>query len=241
MSDLQAITELREVNPDSVVIPQALAEGLNTWQVRTMKETVATVQGGTIVVGHTLRVMAKSLHQLKSLIPRGSWTKFTEANIIPLNGRQIRDYVAAYEGFLSKSELSDGELATISARSLAKLASADTSVKREVTKRLKAGEKVTEKMIDQLRNTIDDVVSEADDETWGTKMNELQTIARDVVINNEDFRNENVRLTKKVERLEDENKKLKTQLAELKAQIADMPNFKVSKVVASKTRATVEA
>ena len=96
-------------------------------------------------------------------------------------------------------------------------------------------------MIDQLRNTIYDVVSEADDETWGTKMNELQTIARDVVINNEDFRNENVRLTKKVERLEDENKKLKTQLAELKAQIADIPSFKVSKVVASKTRATVEA
>ena len=241
MTELSSVQQIHEINPDTIVIPQGLAEDLNTWQLKCMKETVATVQSGTIVVGHTLRVMSKSLHQLKSLIPRGSWTKFTEANIVPLNGRQIRDLVSAWEGFLSKSELSDGELSTISARSLAKLASADTSVKKEVSKRLKAGEKVTEKMIDQLRNTIDDVVSEADDETWGTKMNELQTIARDVVINNEDFRNENVRLTKKVERLEDENKKLKTQLAELKAQIADIPNFKVGKVVASKTRATVEA
>jgi hypothetical protein len=241
MSDLQAITELREVNPDSVVIPQALAEGLNTWQVRTMKETVATVQGGTIVVGHTLRVMAKSLHQLKSLIPRGSWTKFTEANIIPLNGRQIRDYVAAYEGFLSKSELSDGELATISARSLAKLASADTFVKKEVTKRLKAGEKVTEKMIDQIKNNIDSVVEEATDDDWGQKMSELQTLATDVVNNNERFRDENRSLERKVERLEGENKKLKTQVAELKAQLEDMPNFKISKVVATNTRATVEA
>jgi hypothetical protein len=239
VSDLQAITELREISPDSVVIPQALAEGLNTWQIRTMKETVATVQGGTIVVGHTLRVMAKSLHQLKSLIPRGSWTKFTEANIIPLNGRQIRDYVAAYEGFLSKSELSDGELATISARSLAKLASADTKVKREVTKRLKAGERVTEKMIDQLRNSINDVVEEATDEDWGQKMSELQTIATDVVTNNERFRDENKSLERKIERLEQENKKLKAQVAELKAQIADQPNFKVSKVVSK--REAVEA
>jgi hypothetical protein len=234
VSDLQAITELREINPDSVVIPQALAEGLNTWQVRTMKETVATVQGGTIVVGHTLRVMAKSLHQLKSLIPRGSWTKFTEANIIPLNGRQIRDYVAAYEGFLSKSELSDGELATISARSLAKLASADTAVKKEVTKRLKAGERVTEKDIDRLRNSIDEVVAEADEDSWGQKMSELQTIATDVVSNNERFRDENKSLERKVERLEAENIKLKKQVAELKAQIADQPNFKVSKVVSKR-------
>jgi hypothetical protein len=133
------------------------------------------------------------------------------------------DMVKAWEGFLSKSELTDGELSTISARSLAKLASADTRTKKEVTKKLKAGEKVTEKMIDQIRNSINDVVEEATDDDWGQKMTDLQVIATDVVTNNERFREENHALERKVARLEEENAKLRKQVSDLKAELADMP------------------
>ena len=223
MSELQLVQQIQEISADSVVLPQSVVENLNTWQVRTMKETVATVQSGTIVVGHTLRVMSKSLHQLKSLVPRGNWTKFCQSDIVPLNSRQIMDMVKAWEGFLSKSELTDGELSTISARSLARLASADTKTKKEVTKRLKAGEKVTLKDIDRIRNSISDIVEEAVDEDWGQKMTDLQVIATDVVTNNERFRDENTALERKVERLEAENAKLRKQVADLKAELADMP------------------
>jgi hypothetical protein len=233
MNDLQVIQDLREISPDSVVLPQSVVENLNTWQVKAMKETTATIQSGTLVVGHTLRVMSKSLHQLKSLIPRGNWVKFCNSNVVPLNARQMMDLVKAWDGFLSKSELTDGELSTISARSLAKLASADTKTKKEITKRLKAGERITEKMIDQIKNSIDSVVEEATDEDWGQRMNELQTLAEDVVSNNERFRDENKSLERKVERLEAENIKLKKQVAELKAELEDRP-MKKAVVVARK-------
>ena len=226
MNDLQVLQDLREINPDTIVLPQSVVENLNTWEIRTMKETTATIQSGTLVVGHTLRVMSQSLHRLKSLIPRGNWVKFCNANIVPLNARQMMDLVKAWEGFLSKSELTDGELSTISARSLAKLASADTATKKEITKRLKAGEKITEKMIDQIKNNIDAVVEEATDDDWGQRMNELQTLAVDVVSNNDRFRDENKVLERKLERLEAENIKLKKQIAELKAELEDRPPVK---------------
>ena len=71
----QELPEL--IDPKNIIIPSRVADGLDGWKCEIVKEATASIQSNMIVMGHCLASTAKSLHQLKSLIPRSNWIAFS--------------------------------------------------------------------------------------------------------------------------------------------------------------------
>jgi hypothetical protein len=222
--------EITEINADSVILSSAVAEGLNHWQVKATKEAIAQVQTNCIIMGKCLVSTAQALHQIKGLIPKRNWIKFLESGSIPISKATAMDLVKAWDLFLSKGELSDGELSYISARSLGKVARAnDEKVVKAVTKKLKAGEKVTEKEVDLMISTAKGLVDDLDDENSGKTVAQLFEIVENVTSNNKSHKIQEEAMTKKIGNLEKElavqKKKvsdLQTENTELKAELKSL-------------------
>jgi hypothetical protein len=207
---------IQEINADSVILSSAVAEGLNTWQVKATKEAIAQVQTNCIIMGKCLVSTAQALHQIKGLIPKKNWIKFLDSGSIPISRSTALDLVKAWDLFLSKGELTDGELSHISARSLGKVARAnDEKVVKAVTKKLKAGEKVTEKDVDLMISTAKNLVDDLDDENSTKTVAQLFEIVENVTSNNKTHKIQEEAMTKKIGKLELEVQSFKKKVADL--------------------------
>jgi hypothetical protein len=231
---------LREIEPDSIIIPTKVADGLDSWKCKVVKQATASIQSSSIVMGRCIYSTAKELHQLKSLIPKRNWIAFLDSGMIPIKRATALNLVKSWEVFLSKGELSDGELANVSAQSLGKIARANNpDVTKAAVKKLKAGERLTEKEVDRMLETAKGLMDNLDEENAPGSASQLMDIVVEVTKNNEGHRIQEEAMTKKIGKLELElqstkkklndvqleNKELKSELASLKA------NLKTASVV----------
>ena len=130
---------------NNIVLPASAVEGLKPFQVAAMKMTVHTVRNNSRIAGELVRSTASTLAEMKQNLVNKQWIKFLKSGALPIPEKQARDLVAAWEGWLSDSDVTDGDLVGVGTRTLAKMKNLGPADRKKVVKRLKAGEKVTEK------------------------------------------------------------------------------------------------
>lgn len=223
--------EIQPVNPSSIIIPTKVADGLDGWKCDLVKEATANIRTSSVVMGKCIVSTAESLHRLKSLIPKSNWIAFLDSGMISIKRATALNLVKAWEVFLSRGVLTDGELANISAQSLGKIARAnDPEVTKKVVAKLKAGERVPESQVDLMIKTAHALAEDLDDENSGATVAKLMEIVETTTNNNKNHKiqessmvkkigNLEARLlaeTKKVKDLTDRNKELLAELDSLK-------------------------
>ena len=130
---------------NTVVLPASAVEGLKPFQVAAMKMTVHTVRNNSRIAGELVRSTASTLHEMKQNLVNKQWIKFLKSGALPIPEKQARDLVSAWEGWLGDSDVTDGDLVGVGTRTLAKMKNLGPADRKKVVKRLKAGERVTEK------------------------------------------------------------------------------------------------
>ena len=209
-----------EIDASSVIIPVQVADGMDGWKCKMVKEATADIRTNSIIMGKCIVSTSQSLHRLKSLIPRSNWIAFLDSGMIPIKRATALNLVKAWDIFLSKGMLSDGELANISAQSLGKIARAnDPDVIKKVTAKLKAGEKVTEKETDSMLNEAKQLAEGLNESNSGTTVASLMGMVENVVGKNNRFVSSEERLKAKITKLEEQVLSLEKENKELKAKI----------------------
>ena len=217
----QELPEL--IDPKNIIIPSRVADGLDGWKCEIVKEATASIQSNMIVMGHCLASTAKSLHQLKSLIPRSNWIAFLDSGMIPIKRATALNLVKSYEVIFAKGILSDGEAANISAQSLGKIARANNpEITAKVAKKLKAGERVTEKEVDRLLQTAKGLMDDLDTDNAVSVANEMMDIVTNVAGNNALHKTQEARNTAKIATLNKKNEDLQATIAELRKENSDL-------------------
>ena len=138
----------------TVVLPEALVEGLVPYQISMMKETVASVEVGFAVAGKALRSMAQELRMLRENLPKRTWTKFTESGVLPIPGKAARELEKSWD-FINQMGLSNGDLVYLSTRTLSKITKLNPDNQAEIIRRVKTGVKITESMVKDLNAAVD--------------------------------------------------------------------------------------
>ena len=209
-----------EIDASSVIIPVQVADGMDGWKCKMVKEATADIRTNSIIMGKCIVSTSQSLHRLKSLIPRSNWIAFLDSGMIPIKRATALNLVKAWDIFLSKGMLSDGELANISAQSLGKIARAnDPDVIKKVTAKLKAGEKVTEKETDSMLNEAKQLAEGLNESNSGTTVASLMGMVENVVGKNNRFMSSEERLKAKITKLEEQVLSLEKENKELKAKM----------------------
>ena len=218
MEDTLAVIER---DASAVIIPTKVADGLDGWKCEMVKEATADIRTNAIIMGKCIRDTSQSLHRLKSLIPRSNWIAFLDSGMIPIKRATALNLVKAWDIFLSKSQLSDGELANISAQSLGKIARAnDPEVIKKVTSKLKAGQKVTEAQTDLMLKEAKQLAEGLDSTNSGSVVSGLMGIVESSVTKNTRYLSNEEKLKDKIAKLEEENKELKVKVNELQDQLS---------------------
>jgi len=150
MSEIvDAIGSLDVRDADKVVLPESAVIGCNGVQIQLMKETVANVQTSFAVAGAAMRSAAQELYHLRgALAKKKLWNQFLKSGALPISAKVAQDLANGWDKWLKDSDLSDGALINLSARTLNRIANADPEVQAMATKALKSGKKVTEKKVD---------------------------------------------------------------------------------------------
>ena len=156
MSEIVNVVESLDVrDADKVVLPESAVAGCNGVQIQLMKETVASVQTCFAVAGAAMRSAAQDLYHLRgALAKKKLWNQFIKSGALPISPKVAQDLANGWDKWLKDSDLSDGALINLSARTLNRIANADPEVQMKATKALKAGKKVTEKSVDDWIKNI---------------------------------------------------------------------------------------
>ena len=152
-SNLSTLNE-NGLSAGNVILPAAAIEGLKPIQVTVMKETVFTVNQNTRLAGELLRSTAASLFELKQNLVNKQWISFLKSGALPIPEKQARDLTAAWEGWLRDSDVTDGDLVGIGSRTMAKIKALEPEAKKRAIKKIKSGERLTEKAISEMGGRV---------------------------------------------------------------------------------------
>jgi hypothetical protein len=214
---------IREIEPDSIIIPTKVADGLDSWKCKVVKQATASIQSSSIVMGQCIYSTAKELHQLKSLIPKRNWIAFLDSGMIPIKRATALNLVKSWEVFLSKGELSDGELANVSAQSLGKIARANNpEVTKAAIKRLKSGERLPEREVDRMLETAKGLMDNLDESNAPASANQLMDIVVEVTKNNASHKLQEEAMSKKIGKLELELQSAKKKVSDLMTENSEL-------------------
>ena len=134
----------------TVILPPVAVEGLNDTQVGTMKEVVYSVNNNMRVMGEVVRSTAYELTRLKESIPSGKWGVFLKSGSLPIPERQARDLVRAWK-WLKDTPLTDGDLAGVGTRTLARIGTSSPSTKKQAEKKIKEKGVFTETDLNEIQ------------------------------------------------------------------------------------------
>ena len=145
---ISAIASLDARDADMIVLPESAVAGCNAVQVRSMKETVASVQQSYAVAGAAIRSAAEELYTLRGLLAKKRlWNQFINSGALPVSAKVATDLANSWDKWLKDSDLSDGSLINLSARTINRIANADPEIQGKATKAIKSGKRVTEKLV----------------------------------------------------------------------------------------------
>lgn len=135
----------------NVVLPSGLVSTLMPTQIDKMKQTVFTVRNNSRIAGELVRSTASTLYDMKRNLRKNSeWIAFLKSGALPIPEKQARDLVAAWEGWMSDTAVSDGDLVGLGTRTLAKMKNLSPGDRKKVISKNKKGEKVTEAEVTEM-------------------------------------------------------------------------------------------
>ncbi len=141
----------------TISLPDACTQGLEDHQVTSMQQCVFNIRKGT---GLYLAAAANNLYELRNSIKgnkKGSprqWSQFKKAELVPFKAREITDLVSAWEGWMSTTSVDPSCFNLVGIRTCAKIAAASNATKAKVEARLRLGERVTEREVDEYEGNI---------------------------------------------------------------------------------------
>ncbi len=202
-SDEYSIDEL-----ESVDLNNATTKGLALSQVRFLKTKVLDANEALGVAGSAIYAAARALVDIKRDVKKKNWTALTESGVLNMSGRNARDLAAAYETWLSNTDIPQDALSQVSARTLAKIGKADAGQRVKAIDAIKKGKGFSEGDLNKMlrkapaKKSLEDLLVQAEKVISKKTDSEKVKGFRALVI-------ENIKLKQKVKDLEAELGKAK--------------------------------
>jgi ethanolamine utilization protein EutP (predicted NTPase) len=208
----------RQASLQAIKLPEEAVKGLMPIQIQAMKETAVDVNSNMSTAGKAIAESARMLYELKANLKYGNWGAFIKSNALSISERAAIDLVSTYENWLSKEEVREDILATMTPRTLSVLASATPDKRNQVLAKIIGAEtKPTEMVVRQL---IKGIAPKKKGETIREKLTEA---GGKLVMENQSLKKTSVEqlvaLSEENEKLREENKLLKARVKELEGQL----------------------
>ena len=129
---------------ESVDLNAATKKGLALSQIRFVKTRVLSANEALGVAGNAIYAAARALVEIKKDVKKKNWTALTDSGVLKMSGRNARDLAAAYETWLSASDIPEDALSQVSARTLAKIGKADAGQRVHAINKIKKGDGFSE-------------------------------------------------------------------------------------------------
>ena len=139
IDELEAV----DLNDESV-------KGLASSQVRYVKSKVIDCNEALGTAGNAIYAAARALVDIKKDVKNKNWKALTDSGVLSMSGRNARDLATAYETWLSSTDIPQDALSQVSARTLAKIGSADSGQRVKAINAIQEGNGFSETDLNRL-------------------------------------------------------------------------------------------
>ena len=195
---------------ESVDLNAATKKGLALSQIRFVKTRVLSANEALGVAGNAIYAAARALVEIKKDVKKKNWTALTDSGVLKMSGRNARDLAAAYETWLSASDIPEDALSQVSARTLAKIGKADAGQRVHAINKIKKGDGFSEGDLNKILKKRSKVTVSMEELLAKAELVSKKTSDEDKIGRFTDIMLENIKLKAKVVELE-------AQLAKAKA------------------------
>ena len=195
---------------ESVDLNAATKKGLALSQIRFVKTRVLSANEALGVAGNAIYAAARALVEIKKDVKKKNWTALTDSGVLKMSGRNARDLAAAYETWLSASDIPEDALSQVSARTLAKIGKADAGQRVHAINKIKKGDGFSEGDLNKILKKRSKVTVSMEELLAKAELVSKKTSDEDKIGRFTDIMLENIKLKAKVAELE-------AQLAKAKA------------------------
>ena len=197
---------------ESVDLNAATKKGLALSQIRFVKTRVLSANEALGVAGNAIYAAARALVEIKKDVKKKNWTALTDSGVLKMSGRNARDLAAAYETWLSASDIPEDALSQVSARTLAKIGKADAGQRVHAINKIKKGDGFSEGDLNKIFKK-----KSKTNVSWEELMEKATLVAKktsdeDKINTFTDIMLENIKLKKKVADLESQLKEFKSKV-----------------------------
>ncbi len=137
----------REALVDQVKLPTDCVTGLSPMELSLMKSTVIDVNEALTTSGNAFRSAMADLVTLKTNIGKGNWRAFLKSGVLNISEKRAEEWVNSYTKWIGTDEgslVQDHVLASMSSRTMSKLAGATSEIRNEALGIIMGGGKITE-------------------------------------------------------------------------------------------------
>ena len=195
---------------ESVDLNAATKKGLALSQIRFVKTRVLSANEALGVAGNAIYAAARALVEIKKDVKKKNWTALTDSGVLKMSGRNARDLAAAYETWLSASDIPEDALSQVSARTLAKIGKAEAGQRVHAINKIKKGDGFSEGDLNKILKKRSKVTVSMEELLAKAELVSKKTSDEDKFGRFTDIMLENIKLKAKVAELE-------AQLAKAKA------------------------
>ena len=197
---------------ESVDLNAATKKGLALSQIRFVKTRVLSANEALGVAGNAIYAAARALVEIKKDVKKKNWTALTDSGVLKMSGRNARDLAAAYETWLSASDIPEDARAQVSARTLAKIGKADAGQRVHAINKIKKGDGFSEGDLNKILKKKSKVNVSMEELLAKAELVSKKTSDEDKIGTFTDIMLQNIKLKQKVAELEAELKTYKAKV-----------------------------
>tara|TARA_R100000655_G_scaffold96694_1_gene139307 strand:- start:118 stop:771 length:654 start_codon:yes stop_codon:yes gene_type:complete len=197
---------------ESVDLNAATKKGLALSQIRFVKTRVLSANEALGVAGNAIYAAARALVEIKKDVKKKNWTALTDSGVLKMSGRNARDLAAAYETWLSASDIPEDALSQVSARTLAKIGKADAGQRVHAINKIKKGDGFSEGDLNKILKKKSKVNVSMEELLAKAELVSKKTSDEDKIGTFTDIMLQNIKLKQKVADLEAELKTYKAKV-----------------------------
>ena len=185
---------------EAVDLSTESTKGLAASQVRYVKSKVIDCNEALGTAGNAIYAAARALVDIKKDVKNKNWKALTDSGVLAMSGRNARDLATAYETWLSNTDIPQDALSQVSARTLAKIGSADSGQRVKAINAIQEGKGFSESDLNKLlkkkvvKRSMDDLLANA--EVVASKKTDKQKLSSytSLVMENIKLKQENAEL-----------------------------------------------
>ena len=152
---------------EAVDLNDEATKGLAASQIRYVKSKVIDCNEALGTAGNAIYAAARALVDIKKDVKNKNWKALTDSGVLAMSGRNARDLATAYETWLSNTDIPQDALSQVSARTLAKIGSADSGQRVKAIAVIQEGKGFSEGDLNKIitkkakAKTLDEVLEAA--------------------------------------------------------------------------------